>query len=308
MRQYLLDVARYWIDFGIDGWRLDVPEEIDDADFWRAFRATVKEGNPDAYIVGEIWHEAREWLRGDRFDAVMNYVFSRLALGFFGAETLRTEYKPGGYTLVTLDARDLAAGVHHMYGIYSWEVAQAQMNLMDSHDTARTLWTVGDDESALRLCTLFQMTMPGAPCIYYGDEIGMTGANDPFSRGAFPWHDTTQWNQDLLDFFRRAIALRNQHAVLRTGCLRHHLRRRGRLRLHAHAGQPARDRALQQHARRCRGRRGASRQRCGRWRITGQSGTTAAMPCRAARSPACASRRAMPSCCLNDASSMSLPG
>ncbi len=147
----------------------------------------------------------------------MNYVFSRLALGFFGAETLRTEYKPGGYTLVTLDARDLAAGVHHMYSIYSWEVAQAQMNLLDSHDTARTLWTVGDDESALRLCTLFQMTMPGAPCVYYGDEIGMTGATDPFSRGAFPWHDTTEWNQDLLDFFRRTIALRNQHAVLRTG-------------------------------------------------------------------------------------------
>jgi cyclomaltodextrinase len=81
--------------------------------------STVKEGNPDAYIVGEIWHEAREWLQGDRFDAVMNYVFSRLALGFFGAETLNTDYRPGGYTLVELDARDLAAGVHHMFSIYS---------------------------------------------------------------------------------------------------------------------------------------------------------------------------------------------
>lgn len=217
VRKYLLDVARYWIDFGIDGWRLDVPEEIKDVEFWRAFRATVKEGNPDAYIVGEIWHEAREWLAGDRFDAVMNYVFSRLALGFFGAETLRTDYKPGGYTLVTLDAGDLAAGIHHMYGIYSWEVAQAQLNLLDSHDTARILWTVGGDESALRLCTLFQMTMPGAPCIYYGNEIGMTGATDPFCRGAFPWHDETQWNYDLLDFFKRAIRLRRQHAVLRIG-------------------------------------------------------------------------------------------
>jgi len=217
VRQYLLDVARFWIDFGIDGWRLDVPEEINDAEFWRDFRKTVKEGNPNAYIVGEIWHEAREWLTGDRFDAVMNYVFSRLALGFFGAETLQTEYKPGGYTLVTLDARDLAAGIHHMYGIYSWEVAQAQMNLLDSHDTARTLWTVGGDESALRLCTLFQMTRPGAPCIYYGDEIGMTGAHEPFSRAAFPWHDTTNWQQDLLAFFKQAVSLRRHHAVLRTG-------------------------------------------------------------------------------------------
>ena len=217
VRRYLLDVARFWIDFGIDGWRLDVPEEIDDVAFWRAFRKTVKDGNPEAYIVGEIWHEAKEWLRGDRFDAVMNYVFSRLALGFFGGENLITSYKPGGYTLVDLDGRDLAAGIQHMYGLYSWEVAQAQLNLMDSHDTARTLWTAGGDESALRLCTLLQMTMPGAPCIYYGDEIGMTGATDPFSRAAFPWQDTKQWNESLLAFFQRSGALRRQHPVLRTG-------------------------------------------------------------------------------------------
>jgi neopullulanase len=88
---------------------------------------------------------------------------------------------------------------------------------MDSHDTARTLWTVGGDVSALRLCTLFQMTMPGAPCIYYGDEIGMTGATDPFCRAAFPWQDKREWDQDLLGFFQRAGALRRQHAVLRTG-------------------------------------------------------------------------------------------
>ncbi len=217
VRRYLLDVARYWIDFGIDGWRLDVPEEIKDVAFWRAFRQTVKQGNPDAYIVGEIWHDAKGWLKGDRFDAVMNYVFSRLALGFFGGEELNTEYKPGGYTLVEIDGRDLAAGLQHMFSIYSWEVAQAQLNLMDSHDTARTLWTVGGDESALRLCTLFQMTMPGAPCIYYGDEIGLIGATDPFSRAAFPWQDKSQWNQPLLHFFQRAGMLRRQHAVLRTG-------------------------------------------------------------------------------------------
>ncbi len=177
----------------------------------------MKEGNPEAYIVGEIWHEAKDWLKGDRFDAVMNYVFSRLALGFFGGKTLNKEYKPGGYTLMELDGRDLAAGVHHMYSLYSWEVAQSQLNLLDSHDTARTLWTVGGDESALRLCTLFQMTMPGAPCIYYGDEIGMTGATDPFSRAAFPWEDQSLWNLPLLEFFQRAGALRRQHPVLRTG-------------------------------------------------------------------------------------------
>lgn len=120
----------------------------------------------------------RERLQGDRFDAVMNYVFQRLAYGFFGAETLNTAYKPGGYTVEPIDACTLGAGLHHIYSLYPWQITQVQLNLMDSHDTARTLWTLQGDESALRLVTLFQLTMPGAPMIYYGDEIGMTGAND----------------------------------------------------------------------------------------------------------------------------------
>ena len=177
----------------------------------------MKQANPDAYLVGEIWHEAPNWLRGDRFDAVMNYVLARAALGFFGAETLRTDYEPGGFKLKPLSAQEFAQEIDLGMRLYDQEVIQVQLNLMDSHDTARTLWTVDGDESALRLCTLMQMTLPGAPCIYYGDEIGMTGATDPECRAAFPWHDRDGWNHDLLDFFRRAIALRRAHPVLRTG-------------------------------------------------------------------------------------------
>jgi neopullulanase len=88
---------------------------------------------------------------------------------------------------------------------------------MDSHDTARTLWIVNGDESALRLCTIFQMTMPGSPCIYYGDEIGMTSATDPFCRAAFPWDDPDQWNSEIFDFFKEVIALRHAYPVLCTG-------------------------------------------------------------------------------------------
>jgi glycosidase len=91
---------------------------------------------------------------------------------------------------------------------------------MDSHDTARTLWVVNGDESALRLCTLFQMTMPGSPCIYYGTEIGMSSATDPHCRAAFPWDEPNQWNSDLLAFFKQVIALRHAHPVLRTGKVR----------------------------------------------------------------------------------------
>ena len=217
VRDYLLAVAKYWIDFGADGWRLDVPEEIDDAPFWQAFRRVVKQANPDAYIVGEIWHEAQEWLQGDRFDAVMNYVFNRAALGYFGRETLRTDYEPGGFALTKLSTTQFSHTVDRMLAVYDWDVVLAQLNLMDSHDTARTLWTVDGDERALRLSTLFQMTMPGAPCIYYGDEIGMSGGHDPDCRGAFPWQDEDAWNVDLLDFHQRAIQMRRSHPSLRIG-------------------------------------------------------------------------------------------
>ena len=105
-------------------------------------------------------------------------------------------------------------------GLYAWETVLAQLNLLDSHDTARALWIVGGDEPALRLCVLFQMTMPGAPCIYYGDEIGMSSAGDPYCRAAFPWDDGQAWNHELAAFYRKAIALRHSHPALRGGAFR----------------------------------------------------------------------------------------
>ncbi len=220
VRDYLLSVGQHWIEFGIDGWRLDVPQEIDDDDFWREFRRVVKGANPEAYIVGEIWEPAQRWLQGDQFDAVMNYIFSRSALGFFGAETLNTAVKPGGYAFVTFTVDRFAAEIEHMHALYDWEINHVQLNLLDSHDTPRALWQMGGDESALRLSVLFQMTMPGAPCVYYGDEIGMTGGPEPGCRGAFPWDNRAGWNTDLLDFYRRAIAMRHQYPALRAGSFR----------------------------------------------------------------------------------------
>ncbi len=220
VRDYLLYVTRHWLEFGIDGWRLDVPEEIDDEAFWREFRRVVKSTNPDAYIVGEIWHDAVEWLQGDRFDAVMNYGFGRAALGFFGRETLKTDYRPGGFDLRRLDAVHFAHEIERLLRLHDWEVVQAQLNLLDSHDTARALWIVGEDESALRLAILFQMTMPGAPCIYYGDEIGMSGGHEPASRGAFPWQSPATWNHSLHAFTKRAIGLRHAHPALSVGDFR----------------------------------------------------------------------------------------
>lgn len=217
VREYLLKVARYWIEFGIDGWRLDVAEEIKDKTFWQEFRRTVKEANPQAYLCGEIWKIAPQWLQGDRFDALMNYPLGFAALGFFGAKTLARHYRAGGKKLRVLDAGRFSRRIEAIRAAYHWEANQAQLNLLDSHDTARALWMLGGDKSALRLCVLFQMTMPGAPCIYYGDEIGMSGGHDPGCRAAFPWQDENLWDKELLQFYRRAIALRHRHPCLRTG-------------------------------------------------------------------------------------------
>ncbi len=216
VRRFILDVARHWIEFGADGWRLDVPQEIDDDDFWREFRRVVKAANPEAYIVGEIWFDARRWLQGDQFDAVMNYIFNRACLGFFGGERLDTTQRPGGFTLQPLSAAQFAGAVDDMLALYDWEVTLAQLNLLSSHDMPRFLTLVGEDEAALRLATLFQMTFPGAPCVYYGDEIGMQGGHDPDCRRAFPW-DEARWNTGLRDYVKRCIALRQAHPALRRG-------------------------------------------------------------------------------------------
>ncbi len=217
VRAYLLEVARYWMAFGADGWRLDVPTEIDDDSFWRQFRQVVKTANPEAYLCGEIWRPAQRWLQGDQFDAVMNYPFSRAALSFFGAQTLKRDYRPGGYPLEPLTAPSFARQIDELHALYDGAILQAQLNLLGSHDTARALWIVGEDKSALRLCVLFQMTMPGAPCLYYGDEIGMTSPQDPFCRAAYPWHGEQQSGRDLLMFYRQAVGLRHRYSALRTG-------------------------------------------------------------------------------------------
>ena len=218
VREFLLGVGRYWIDFGIDGWRLDVPAEIDDDAFWQEFRRRVKAGNAEAYIVGEIWHEAQRWLRGDKFDAVMNYLFSHACHGFFighGADSALAQ-KMGYGPMRVLSAEDFADAVDALLKLYRPEVTAVQMNLLDSHDTPRFLTLAAGDESALRLATLFQMTYPGAPSIFYGDEIGMRGGLDPAMRRAMIW-DEAQWNHELRDFFKRCIALRNAHPALRRG-------------------------------------------------------------------------------------------
>jgi cyclomaltodextrinase len=222
VRRFILDVAKFWIDFGIDGWRLDVPAEIDDDSFWQEFRQVVKMANPEAYLVGEIWGDARRWLQGDQFDAVMNYLFTKAVLGCFVGHELDFQElrKAGDYRAIKpMGVRKFAQTIERVLELYDPAVTAVQLNLLDSHDTPRFITTANRDESALRLAVLYMLSYPGAPCIYYGDEIGLEGRHDPDCRRGFPW-DEASWNRELLAYFRQCIALRKAHPALRRGSYR----------------------------------------------------------------------------------------
>lgn len=205
VKQYLLDVARYWIEeIGIDGWRLDVANEVDHQ-FWREFRSIVKSVNPEAYILGEIWHDSMMWLQGDQFDAVMNYPFTNAVLDFFANETI--------------DAGRFADAIGSQLASYPEQVTEAAFNLLDSHDTPRLLTKCDGRIGSMKLAALFQLTYPGTPCIYYGDEVGLDGGNDPDCRKCMEWEPDKQ-NRELLRFYTDAIALRHRHAALRSPDIR----------------------------------------------------------------------------------------
>ncbi len=217
-----MTAAEHWLRFGIDGWRLDVAEEID-AGFWREFRSRVRAINPEAYIVAEIWREKPQWVTGDTFDALMNYPLTEALLSFTAARQLdmavvstQHEYREFVHPM---DGREFATRLDQLMHGYRPQVVSAQLNLLGSHDTARFLTLAGGDVASLRLSLLATMTLPGAPCVYYGDEVGVEGRHDPDCRRAFPW-DESRWNVELRDFTRAAIALRRSHDVLRHGQFR----------------------------------------------------------------------------------------
>ncbi|MEW6405726.1 MAG: glycoside hydrolase family 13 protein [Chloroflexota bacterium] len=221
VREFLFGVAEHWIQFGIDGWRLDVPGDIDDDSFWREFRRRVRAINPDAYIVGEIWHEAQRWLQGDQFDAVMNYLVTAAAIGFFGDRRVNMDVvnKCGGLqgrVHPGMTVQDFSREMDRLLTMYKPEITRAQLNLLDSHDMPRFLSCVSGDKNALKMAWLFLFTIPGAPCIYYGDEVGLDGGHDPDCRKSFPW-DEKRWDNDLRQFAQSCIRLRRGNSVLRRG-------------------------------------------------------------------------------------------
>jgi glycosidase len=208
-------VTKVWIDRGAAGWRMDVAPWVPD-DFWREWRRELRAHKPDALTVAEAWFESSKYLLGDMFDSTMNYVFRNAVL----------EYAAGG------PATDLVAALEALREAYPPQAHHALMNLLSTHDQARALHHFGfhdDTKDAVRiaqakqrllLAVFLQMTHPGAPAIYYGDEVGVTGGEDPYNRATYPWQDEGGTpDLALLASFKALIALRRENAILRRGAL-----------------------------------------------------------------------------------------
>jgi cyclomaltodextrinase len=208
VREYLFSVARYWIEQGADGWRLDVPTEIDDDSFWEAFRSQVKQVNPDAYLLGEVWEVNPRFVGERHFDGLMNYPVRDALLDFVARRVLSPS--------------EFANRVEDVLRAYPQAHNFTQYVLLGSHDTERLRTLCHEDDRVVQQAFLFQMGFPGAPAVYYGDEIGMTGGKDPQCRGAFP-ADEAGWNHALRDYVRDLIHLRHRLPVLRRGDYRTYL-------------------------------------------------------------------------------------
>jgi len=202
VRDYIFNVVRYWSQQGIDGWRLDVPNEIDDDTFWEEFRYTVKTINRDAYLLGEIWTVDPRWVNETHFDGLINYPLRD--------DLLRLLYAG------TLDTVTFAEKVESLLDQYPRENVNSMYVPLGSHDTERLWSKLGGDINKVKLAFLFQFAYPGAPAIYYGDEVGLEGDKDPDCRRAFPW-DSTIWKGDLRLWVKSLIAARKRLPTLRRG-------------------------------------------------------------------------------------------
>lgn len=208
-------VMKLWLDRGAAGWRMDVAPWVPD-DFWREWRTAVKGHRPDALTIAETFFDAAKFFLGDTFDTTMNYIFRNTVL----------DYAAGG------KAVDLYRNIELMRENYPPQSFYALMNLLSTHDSARALHffgyhdekadaaTVGLAKRRLRLAVFFQMMFPGSPAVYYGDEVGVTGGEDPYNRGTYPWADKGgKPDAGLLADFKALIKMRKDNPILRHGTI-----------------------------------------------------------------------------------------
>lgn len=234
--EYFCNVGKYWIEEAdIDGWRLDVANEINH-DFWREYRKAVRGVKKDCFLIAEIWEEAGIWLQGDQFDSTMNYTFSYLCKDFFATDKI---------SVTEFDEQ-----INKMFMRYSWKTDFCQMNFLDTHDVPRFLSYCGGDIEKLKLAATYMMTCVGIPSIFYGDECAIEGVTEPEYRKEMPWKyvvnddvykdisedlgkaangtDGSSINnvydnqhvgniEELYPYYKKLIRIRNSEVVLRRG-------------------------------------------------------------------------------------------
>lgn len=202
VQDYLLSVVRFWMkEANIDGWRLDVSDEVSH-DFWRHFRKEVKSINPEAIIIGENWHDAYPYLQGDQFDSIMNYAFSTSVHRFLTQRENRCE--------------QLEADLTNILMRNTRQVNRMNLNLLDSHDTSRVINQLDGDKDKLLTALALLLTFEGSPCIYYGTEIALEGAYDPDCRRGMLWNKANSDNPFWVTV-RDLLRLRKTDKVLQEG-------------------------------------------------------------------------------------------
>jgi glycosidase len=208
-------VMNTWLDRGTAGWRMDVTPWVSDQ-FWREWRSSIKAHRPDALTVAETWFDSAKYFLGDTFDSTMNYIFRNALIDYAAGRNAAQAYQ----------------SIELMREAYPPQAFYALMNLLSTHDVARTLFELGytgpdnspqqvtEAKQRLRLAVLFQMTFPGSPAVFYGDEVGVTGGADPFNRATYPWADAGGHPDNaLLADFQQLISLRNHNTILRRGSI-----------------------------------------------------------------------------------------
>ena len=202
-RQWALDVTKHWIEnFDIDGWRMDVAKELDFS-FWKDFRDIAYSTKRDVLLISEIFGDTSQWLQGDRFDGTMNYSFRETMTDYFATKRINN--------------KEFADSLANLYSMYSFEALSSCQNLLSSHDVKRFLNRCGNNEDGILGAIFLQATFPGIAGVYYGDEVGLGGADDPFNREPFPWHNEESWNKTILEFTKTMMQIKNVNPIFKYG-------------------------------------------------------------------------------------------
>ncbi len=239
LEEYILNIGRKWVSepYCADGWRLDVAADLGHSAaynhaFWRKFRAAVKEANPEALILAEHYEDPREWLDGGQWDTIMNYVAFMDPVSWFltGTDKHSAEYKD--YMLGNFD--NFVNSMNHYAASFTTSSLQCAMNQLSNHDHSRFLTRTnhkvgtaaslgyraaseGVNKGVLKEGVVIQMTWPGAPTLYYGDEAGLCGFTDPDNRRTYPWGSE---DKELIQFHRDMIRIHRENEAFRTGSVK----------------------------------------------------------------------------------------